>query len=97
MVSRADLEGALADFAALVAGVRASFSASGVAVQEVRAGTIFQRAGLRTGDVISSVDGVRLRSIDDAANLYARASTARAFTAQIVRAGKPLTLRVVIQ
>jgi S1-C subfamily serine protease len=97
VVSRADLEGALADFTALAAGVRASFSASGVAVQEVRAGTIFQRAGLRPGDVISSVDGVRLRSIDDAANLYARASTARAFTAQIVRAGKPLTLRVVIQ
>jgi type II secretory pathway component PulC len=97
VVSRAELDGALADFAALAAGVRASFSTSGVAMQEVRDGTIFQRAGLRAGDVISSVDGVRLRSIDDAANLYARASTARAFTAQIVRAGKPVTLRVVIR
>lgn len=97
VVSRVEMNRALADFAALAAGVRASFSASGVAVQEVRDGTIFQRAGLRAGDVISSVDGMRLRSIDDAASLYARASTARAFTAQIVRAGKPVTLRVVIQ
>jgi S1-C subfamily serine protease len=97
VVSRGELDGALADFAGLAGGVRASFSANGVAVQDVRDGTIFQRAGLRAGDVITSVDGVRLRSLDDAANLYARASTARVFTAQIVRGGKPMTLRVVIQ
>jgi hypothetical protein len=47
--------------------------------------------------VIASVDGVRLRSLDDAANVYARASTANAMTAQIVRGGKPMTLHVAIR
>jgi len=44
VVPRSELDGALADFAALAGSVRASFSASGVAVQDVRGGTIFQRA-----------------------------------------------------
>jgi S1-C subfamily serine protease len=77
--------------------MRASFSSTGVVIDGVGDGTIFQRAGLRSGDVITAVDGVRLRSLDDAANLYARAATAKAINAQIVRAGRPATLHVVIQ
>ena len=96
-ISRSELDGALADFAALTAALRGSFSANGVVVESVGDGTIFQRAGLRAGDVIASVDGVALRSLDDAANLYARAATARAVTAEVVRGGKPVTLRVVIR
>jgi S1-C subfamily serine protease len=97
VISRGDLDRALADFAGLTAAVRGSFSAAGVTVESVGDGTIFQRGGLCAGDVITAVDGARLRSLDDAANLYARASTAKAMTVQIVRGGKPVTLRVVIQ
>lgn len=97
VLTRGDVGRALADFAALSAGIRASFSASGVTIDSVGDGTIFQRAGLRAGDVVTSVDGQRLRSLDDAANLYARASAIKALTVQIVRAGQPATLRVVIQ
>jgi hypothetical protein len=96
-IPRGELDSALADFARLTAGVRGSFSASGVVIDGVGDGTIFQRAGLRAGDVVTSVDGVRLRTLDDAAGLYARAATARAITAQILRAGKPVTLHVVIR
>jgi S1-C subfamily serine protease len=96
-ISRSELDSALADFAALTAAVHGSFSASGATIVSVADGSIFRRIGLRAGDVITSVDGVRLRSLDDAANLYARASTAAAVTAQIVRGGKPVALRVVIQ
>lgn len=97
VITRGELDRALADFAALSAGIRASFSASGVTVTSVSDGTIFQRAGLRAGDVITSVDGQRVRSLDDAANLYARASAIKSLAVQIVRAGQPTTLRVVIQ
>jgi PDZ domain len=96
-ISRAELDRALADFAALTAAVHASFSAAGVVVESVGAGTVFQRAGLRAGDVIASVDGIQLRSLDDAANLYARAATAKVITAQVMRAGKPVTLRMAIR
>ncbi len=97
VLSHGDLDGALADFAALASAIHGSFSTAGLAVDQVAGGTIFQRAGLRTGDLVTAVDGVRLRSLDDAAALYARAPTASAITAQIVRDGKPMTLHVVIR
>lgn len=97
VLSRGEVATALADFARLSAAVRASFTADGVLVSEVSDGTIFARAGLRAGDVVTAVDGARLRTLDDAANLYVRASTAKAMTAQVVRAGKPITLHVAIQ
>jgi S1-C subfamily serine protease len=96
-LSRSDVDRALADFARLTAAVHGSFSAAGLAVDQVAGGTIFHRAGLRSGDVVTAVDGARLRSLDDAANLYARASTARVITAQIIRNGRPMTLHVAIQ
>jgi type II secretory pathway component PulC len=97
VLSRGEVDSALADFAKLTAAIRASFSDTGVVVDDVRSGTIFQRAGLRAGDTITAIDGTRLRSLDDAANLYARAATARSLTVQLLRGGAPVTLRVVIQ
>ena len=97
VLSRSEVDGALADFARLATAVRGSFTASGLAVDAVNEGSIFARAGLRAGDVVTVVDGAPLRSLDAAANLYARASTTKAFTAQIVRGGSPMTLHVAIQ
>jgi general secretion pathway protein C len=96
-LSRAEVDSALADFGKLTLAMHGRFTAAGVAIDGVGDGTIFARAGLRAGDVIAAVDGTPLRSLDDAANLYARASSARAMTAQILRNGAPLTLRVAIQ
>ena len=97
VLARGEVDGALADFARLATALRGSFSASGLTIDAMSEGTIFQRAGLRAGDVVTAVDGAPLRSLDDAANLYARASTARALTAQVVRGGKPMTIYVTIQ
>ena len=58
--------------------------------------SLFARAGLRAGDVVTAVDGRPLRSIDDAAELYARAGTARNIAIQVVRADKPITLHIAI-
>ena len=97
VLSRRDVDRALTDFAKLTGAIHASFSDTGVLVADVAGGSIFDRGGLKPGDTITSIDGTRLRSLDDAANLYARASTARSLTIQLVREGKPLTLRVAIQ
>ncbi len=97
VLSRAEVDAALGDFAALSTAIHAQFSDAGVIVSDVASGTIFQRAGLEAGDTITSINGARLRSLDDAANLYARAATASALSIQLLRGGKPVTLRVVIQ
>ena len=57
---------------------------------------MFAKAGLRNGDVITAVDGQPVKSIDDAADLYIRAGSAKSAKVQLVRGGKPMTLRLAI-
>ncbi len=97
VLARAEVDAALGNFGALTVAFRASFTPEGVKVQSLLESSLFAKAGLRAGDVIASVDGRPLRSLDDVAALYARAGALRAVTAQVVRGGKPLTLRVSIQ
>ncbi len=96
-LARTDVATALADFGALAGSLSATFTPGGLRLDAVTEGTIFTRAGLLTGDLIVSVDGKPLRSLDDAADLYARASTTKVATLAVLRAGKPLVLRVAIQ
>lgn len=97
VLTRAEVDAALANFSALTVAFRAAFAPDGVKVESVLDGSVFAKAGLRAGDVIASVEGRPLRSLDDVAALYARAGALRAVTAQVVRGGKLLTLRVSIQ
>jgi S1-C subfamily serine protease len=96
-LAKADVDSALADFAKLTLSVHGGFTGSGVLIDGVSDGTIFQRAGLRAGDLITAVDGAQLRTLDDTANIYARAASVKAMTVQLVRSGKPLALRVAIR
>ncbi|HWO19748.1 MAG TPA: PDZ domain-containing protein [Kofleriaceae bacterium] len=97
VLARREVDAALADFGALATAFHASFTPAGVQVDAVSDGSLFAKAGLRAGDVIAAVDGKPLRSLNDVAALYARAGSLRAVTAQVVRNGKPLTLRVIVQ
>ncbi|HEY1816737.1 MAG TPA: PDZ domain-containing protein [Kofleriaceae bacterium] len=97
MLARADVNAALSNFAKLAGSVHGSFTADGARLDSIATDSLFAKIGLRAGDVIASVDGQPLRSLDDAATLYARAPGMKAVTLAVVRAGKPLSLRVVIQ
>lgn len=96
-LSHADVSAAIGNFAQLTAAIRGAFTPAGARIDAVAEGSLFAKAGLRAGDVITQVDRTPLRSLDDAASLYARAATARNVSVQLVRAGKPLTLRIAIQ
>jgi membrane-associated protease RseP (regulator of RpoE activity) len=97
VLARADVNAALGNFGALAAAIHGGYTAEGLRIDAVAAGSLFAKAGLRAGDVVTSVDGHPLHSLDDAANLYARAPGMKAATASVVRGGKPVTLRVSIQ
>jgi len=97
VLARADLNAALGNFGALSSAIHAGFTADGLRIDSVATGSLFAKAGLRAGDVVASVDGHPLHSLDDAAELYARAPSAKAMTASVLRGGKPMTLRVSIQ
>ncbi|MBA3456444.1 MAG: PDZ domain-containing protein [Deltaproteobacteria bacterium] len=97
MLSRTELESALSDFGVLTASVRGAFTPAGARLDAVAPGSVFAKAGLRSGDVITAVDGAPLTSIDDAADLYIRAGSVKTANVQLLRAGKPMTLRLAIQ
>jgi hypothetical protein len=97
VIPRTEVNAAIGNFGALAGSIRGEFTPAGTKLVSVADGSLFAKAGLRTGDTITAVNGQPLRSIDDAANVYARSSNAKLLTVQLQRAGKPMTLRVSIQ
>jgi S1-C subfamily serine protease len=97
LISRTELNAALKDFTKLAISLRGSFTPDGAKLAVVAPGSVFAKAGLQSGDVVTAVDQQPLKTIDDAAELYVRASTTRAANVHVLRAGKPMTLRVLLQ
>jgi membrane-associated protease RseP (regulator of RpoE activity) len=97
VLARADVSAALSNFGALSKSIQGAFTPDGLRIDGVAASSVFAKAGLQAGDVVTSVDGKPLRSLDDAANVYARAAKAKSLSAQVLRDGKPVALRVAIQ
>ena len=97
LLTRTAVTAQLADFASLTSALQGVLTPTGVRLERVVDGSIFATAGLRAGDTIVSVDGKRLASLDDVAELYARAGATNAANIQLVRGGMPLTLRVLIR
>ena len=97
MIPRADLDRALGDFAALSQDVQVTQQPEGgFRLAAVRPGSFFERIGLRPNDVVLRVDGRPLNGIDDASAAYAWLRVTDRFTVDLVRDGRPLTLRYVI-
>ena len=96
-IARAELDAALDDFGALAIAIRGEFTSAGLRIDHVAERSLFARAGLRVGDLVASVDGKPLRTLDDAADLYARASAARTIAVQIVRGGKVVAVKLAIR
>ncbi|HEY4179955.1 MAG TPA: PDZ domain-containing protein [Kofleriaceae bacterium] len=94
VLMHSELNATLSDFSKLSASVKGEFTEQGVHLDRVADGSLFAHAGLKTGDTVVAVDNTPLHSLDDAADLYARAGQTRAANISILRAGKPMTLRV---
>jgi len=97
VIAKADVTAALGNFGALASAVRGSFGADGAHLDAIAPDSLFAKAGLQAGDTVTAVNNKPLRSLDDAATLYARAGTLKSATIQVTRAGKPISLRLAIQ
>ena len=92
-VPRVELDRGLGDFRALDASVALEIAAGGFRVADLRAGSFLERMGLRRGDVIQRVDGRALRSAEDASAAYNWVRVTDHFAVDLVRNGRPITLR----
>jgi general secretion pathway protein C len=68
-------------------------SGGGYSVQEVQAGGAFEKLGLQVGDVVRSVNGQPLNSVNDAMRMYQQLRFLRDVRLEVVRGGQSETLQ----
>jgi general secretion pathway protein C len=64
----------------------------GFLVREVQSGSLYEKLGLRPGDVIRSVNGQALSSMDEVMRMYQQFGTAERVTVDVQRQGRAETL-----
>lgn len=64
----------------------------GLSMSNIKPNSIFRRMGLRNGDVLKSVDGQEIQSVDDALKLYENLRSADSVAVQIQRRGTERTI-----
>jgi S1-C subfamily serine protease len=92
-LSRREFDAAISDFNALGRDVQVTQVADGVRVDEVAASSLPYRMGIRAGDVVLDVDGKKIRTMNDAAAVYARLMDADRFSVKVKRGAGVITLR----
>lgn len=66
----------------------------GFRVGQVQPGSLYERLGLRVGDVIRSVNGQPINNMDEVMRLYQQFGSVREVNVEVLRAGVPQTLHV---
>jgi general secretion pathway protein C len=86
------IDQAIQDVGKLATEIRIQPSADGLALSNIKPNSIFRRMGLRNGDVLKSVDGQQIRSVDDALRLYESLKTSDNVTLELQRRGRGRTI-----
>lgn len=68
----------------------------GALVKEVAAKSGSEKAGVKVGDIVTAVDGIDIRSMDDLILIVRRHKAGDAVKLKIVRAGKPIEISVTV-
>ena len=71
--------------------------AEGFQLSQIQQGSILKSVGFQDGDVIRSVNGQEVRSLEDAIALYQKLGDSDSYTIGILRGEKPRTLHVKIR
>jgi type II secretory pathway component PulC len=96
--SRKDLDKALSDPAQLNhLGVIGPPVKDGVRMSQVPAGSLAQKLGLQSGDIIRKVNGQKITSTGDLARLYTQFSTLSLIQAEVLRSGAVVQLSYTVQ
>ncbi|HYA37363.1 MAG TPA: type II secretion system protein N [Candidatus Methylomirabilis sp.] len=67
-------------------------ASGGFQVKQLQPGSLYEKLGLRAGDVIKSVNGQPVNSADDAVRLYQQMANVASIQIEVLRGGKPENL-----
>ncbi len=92
-LKREVIENAVGDVASLMKQVRIrpffeGGKPAGLSLAGIRPGSVFAQMGIRSGDVIRSVDGQPIQTVDDIIGLYQGLSESEGLSVQVSRSGK---------
>ncbi|MEA3486805.1 MAG: type II secretion system protein N [Thermodesulfobacteriota bacterium] len=101
-VRKAEIDDAMKDMGKILtqARIRPYFSAGksdGFIINRIKKGSIFQKMGMRNGDIIQGVDGQPIKSPDEMLKLYNGLKSGSAISLNIKRRGKEQNLEYVFQ
>jgi general secretion pathway protein C len=89
---RTMIDEAIQDVSKLMTEIKIQPNEAGLALSDIKPNSIFRRMGLRNGDVLKSVDGQQIRSVDDALKLYESLKSADNVTVELQRRGGDRTI-----
>ncbi len=70
---------------------------AGFRIVDLQQGSVFQQLGIQQNDIIYSVNGAAIRTIEEALNAYRNLGSASAFKLGVVRDGKEINLNLSVQ
>ena len=83
---------AMQDVNKLMTDIKIQPNENGLVLSHIKPNSIFRRMGLRNGDVLKSVDGQEIRSVDDALKLYESLKSADSVAVELQRRGRDRTI-----
>ena len=97
-LSRQELNNVLQDPRQMAFTGRIGAAATGgVRVEDAPGGSLLDKLGIKTGDIITGLNGQPVNSPGDLARLYQQFGTLTSIRAEVVRAGAPVMLSYTIQ
>jgi general secretion pathway protein C len=69
----------------------------GLTISRIKRDSIFTQLGLRSGDIITGVDGQDIESVDDALKFYNQLKSSSSVTLQVRRRGRPKQIEYTIE
>jgi general secretion pathway protein C len=70
---------------------------TGVALTRIAAGSLLTEAGLRTGDVLTEINGTKIDGLAALMGLYGRLQGEKELRAVVLRGGRSISLKVTLQ
>ncbi len=70
---------------------------TGVALTKIAAGSLLTEAGLRSGDVLTEINGTKIDGLATLMGLYGRLQSAKELNAVVLRGGRSVSLKVTLQ
>ena len=91
-VSRSDIEQSLKNMNKLLSDARIRPHPDGLLMSRIKPGSIFNKLGLKNGDIVQGINDKNIKSLDDMQDLYEKLKSGSRLALQIERTGQTKTI-----